>query len=455
MKKIDQQEAFRLVGEGSAVSHSERLKLQKQRLHQLVDYVRQNSPYFNKLYKDLPENYSLSDLPPTKKETLLNNYNEWVTDSGLNKDRVMKYLDRDPSDSSLLLGKYTALKTSGSTGHPLPMVRDSYHNMIHGALMGLRLMKGVDFKIFDPATSKKATILHTSPNASSYSGFLREVNANRQYAHNYLAISVLESIDRAVAKLNDFQPDLLTGYASSLLMLALEKEKGNLKIKPKLIGNSAELLSDEAYEKISEAFGCPVINNYCMTEGGEIAMANGGPQLFINEDWVIVEPVDSDLNPIDDPHKFSDGVLVTDLTNFVQPIIRYYVNDRVKVFPPEDDHSLPVLKIDGRVADTFTLCGQQFSMVTIITKAEVWPGLLKYQIVQTDPDTMQVRGLCAPDFDREEVLKGLASKLEEYFHGYGCEKAKFTFSLQPMLYNDMGGKIPLYKNISGLNGITE
>lgn len=452
MKQIDQQEAFKLVGAGSVISHEERLRLQEQRLHELVDYVKQKSPYFNKLYKDLPENYSLKDLPPTQKEILLKNYNEWVTDPELNKEVVLDYLDRDPKDISLLLGKYTALKTSGSTGHPLPLVRDAYHNMIHGALMALRLMKGVDFKIFNPATCKKATILHTSPNASSYSGFLREVNANPQYAHNYLAISVLESVDRAVEKLNDFQPDILTGYASSLLMLALEKEKGNLKINPKLIGNSAELLKDEAYEKISEAFGCPVFNNYCMTEGGEIAMANNGPELYLNEDWVIVEPVDKDMNPVENPDEYSEGVLVTDLTNFVQPVIRYYVNDRVKIIPPKDKNSLPVLKIDGRVADTFSLCGKQFSMVTIITKAEVWPGLLNYQIVQTDPDTMQVRGVCAPDFDYEEVLKGLASKLEEYFHGFGCEKAKFTFSMEPMLYNERGGKIPLYKNISiGVN----
>ncbi|MCH5233298.1 MAG: phenylacetate--CoA ligase family protein [Muribaculaceae bacterium] len=448
MKNIERQDAFKLVMEASTISHKERLKLQMQRLRELVEYARQNSPYFKSLYKDLPQNYSLSDLPPTKKGILLDNYNDWVTDREINKENVLDYLDRDPADSSLLLGKYTALKTSGSTGHPLPMVRDSYHNMIHGALMGLRLMKGVDFKIFDPATSKKATILHTSPNASSYSGFLREVNANKEFAHNYLAISVLESIDQAVYKLNGFQPDILTGYASSLLMLALEKEKGNLDINPKLIGNSAELLTDEAFKRISKAFGCPVVNNYCMTEGGEVAMANGSPELFINEDWVIVEPVDKDMNPITNPDEYSDGVLITDLSNFVQPIIRYYVNDRVKLYPPKDEISLPVLKIDGRVADTFTLCGKQFSMVNIITKAEVWPGLLKYQIVQTDPDSMEVRGICAPGFDPEEVLKSLASKLEEYFHGYGCENAKFNFSLQPLLYNERGGKIPLYKNNS-------
>ena len=47
-----------------------------------------------------------------------------------------------------------------------------------------------------------------------------------------MALSVLESIDDIVKKLNDFQPEVLSGYASSLVLLAVEKEKGNLNIPP-------------------------------------------------------------------------------------------------------------------------------------------------------------------------------------------------------------------------------
>lgn len=444
MKTISYSDAAKLVEEGRNLPREERLKIQKERLRTLVDYVKEKSPYFKELYKDLKNEFSLEDLPPTHKSTLLENYDQWVTDPDLKKETVLKYLDRNVSDNTLLLGKYSALKTSGSTGNPLPMVRDDYHNKVHGALVNLRLMHGFDSDILNPSKHRIATVIHTSPGASSYNGYLRALAAFPNYAHNMIALSVLEDIDSVVKKLNEFKPDVMTGYASSLLLLAKEKKEGRLDIDLKMIANSAELLTDEAYKELTEAFGCPVINNYCMTEGGEIAMANGSPEMLLNEDWVIVEPVDKDLNPVENPDEFSEGILITDLSNFVQPIIRYHVGDRVKIMPPEDKTSLPELKIEGRTCEPFTLGGKQFTTVTLIAKAEVWQGLLKWQALQKDPNTIEMRGVCAPGYDPNEVLSGLALKLEEYFHENGCEKARFTYSDEPLLHNKNGGKIPRY-----------
>lgn len=442
MKTIDYKEAVRLIEEGETISRAERLSLQKQRLKALVEYVRQNSPYFSELYKDLPENFSLADLPPTNKKAMQQHYDNWLTDRELNKENVREYLDRDINDNSLLKGKYTALQTSGSTGNPLMMVRDDYHNKIHGALVNKRLMRGIDPDILNPSKHRIATVIHTSPGASSYNGYLRALAAFPEFADNMIAISVLEDIDSIVKKLNEFQPDVLTGYASSLILLAKEKKEGRLKINLNLIANSAELLTDDGYREIKEAFGCPVINNYCMTEGGEIAMANGSPEMRLNEDWVIVEPVDENLNPVKDKNAFSDGILITDLSNFIQPIIRYHVGDRIKIIESEDDKTLPELKIDGRSFNSFTLAGKKYTLVFILTKAEVWPGLLKYQVVQTAPDTLQIRGICFPGENPDKVLSGLSGKLEEYFHENGCKEAKVEYSLEPMIHNEKGGKIP-------------
>lgn len=442
---------------GTTLSPSERLELQQQRLRELVGYVREHSPYFAKLYANLPDNFTLADLPYTEKPTLLEHYNDWVTDREVTLDGVLKYVSRPISDRSRLLGKYTALCTSGSTGNPLPMVRDEYHNNIHGAMMMLRLNKGVDREILNISHHKVASVIHTAPTASSYNAFLRTQAQFPQAADNMMALSLMENIDDIVKKLNDFQPEMLSGYASSLLLLALEKEKGHLNIPVKLITNSAELLSEEVYERIHKAFGCPVHNNYCMTEGGEIAMTNGCPHLHLNEDWVIVEPVDAQKRPMPiGSEAFSEGIFITDLSNFIQPIIRYYVTDRVRILPSpmvnaqwsmvnaQHCSPLPILQIDGRVFETFTLCGKSFTMLSIHVKAEMWPGLLKFQAVQTGPDTMELRGVCAADANADSVLSSLAEKLQIYFRQNGCEGAVFTYSTEPLLYNARGGKIPRY-----------
>lgn len=448
MKTIEFSEAARLVEEGNSLSTDERLRIQDERLKNLVNYVREHSPLFQKLYRDLPKEFKLGDLPMTTKAELLAHYDEWVTDPELTQQEVLKYLARDISDTSLLLDKYTALKTSGSTGNPLPMVRDDYHNKIHGALMAKRLLKGLDTDILNPSKHKIATVIHTNPGASSYNGYLRTLAAYPDYKDNMLAISVLENIDDIVEKLNRFQPEVLTGYASSLLLLALEKEQGSLDIPVKLICNSAELLTADAYTRLKKGFGCEIINNYCMTEGGEIAMANGGPELLLNEDWIIVEPVDSEGKPVKDPTQFSDGILVTDLSNFVQPIIRYYVNDRVLIKPAKSENRLPILEIDGRVLEPFIINGKKFTMAFLVTKAEVWPGLVKLQTVQKDPDTLQLRGVIAPGYNADEVLESFSRKMEHLFHKNGATKAKVTYSTEPLMHNKNGGKIPRYINIS-------
>ena len=444
MKTIELAEAKRLVAEGGRLPDAERRQLQQQRLRELVVYVREHSPYFARHYADVPADFRLSDLPPTEKPTLLANYDDWVTDRRIHLADVLEYVNRDASkDQSRFLGDYTALRTSGSTGNPLPMVRDDYHNKIHGQLIGQRLLEGANADAMDISKHRRASVIHLSNGASSYGAFLRMKAAHPECADNLLGISVLESVDSIVEKLNDFQPETMAGYPSMMVRLAVEQLQGRLHLSLKHLATSAEMLSEENFHLLREAFQCPVANNYCMTEGGEIAMTHNCPHLHINDDWVIVEPIDKDGNLITDPDQWSDAILVTDLSNFVQPIIRYRVGDVVRVRPSTYDCSpLPILQIQGRSFDNYTICGQTFNVVGIFAKAEVWPGLQRVQFVQTDDSTIQVRGICKTS--PAEVLPSLCERLKAFLAEEGCPDARFTWSSEPLIHNERGGKIPLY-----------
>ena len=444
MKTIELAEAKRLVAEGGRLPDAERRQLQQQRLRELVAYVREHSPYFARHYADVPADFSLSDLPPTEKPTLLANYDDWVTDRRIHLADVLEYVNRDASkDQSRFLGDYTALRTSGSTGNPLPMVRDDYHNKMHGQLIGQRLLEGANADAMDISKHRRASVIHLSNGASSYGAFLRMKAAHPECADNLLGISVLESVDSIVEKLNDFQPETMAGYPSMMVRLAVEQLQGRLHLSLKHLATSAEMLSEENFHLLREAFQCPVANNYCMTEGGEIAMTHNCPHLHINDDWVIVEPIDKDGNLITDPDQWSDAILVTDLSNFVQPIIRYRVGDVVRVRPSTYDCSpLPILQIQGRSFDNYTICGQTFNVVGIFAKAEVWPDLQRFQFVQTDDSTIQVRGVCKTS--PAEVLPSLCDRLKAFLAEEGCPDARFTWSAEPLIHNERGGKIPLY-----------
>ncbi|MBQ4163215.1 MAG: phenylacetate--CoA ligase family protein [Parabacteroides sp.] len=446
MRTIDLNKAQQVVAEGMNQTASERLKLQQERLHELVAYVREHSPYFAKLYASIPKSFNLTDLPITKKKVLLDNYDDWVTDRELHLDDVLKYIKRDVSEEDhLLLGKYTALCTSGSTGNPLPMVRDDHRNKIHSQLIAQRLCGSMEPDILNIRKHKVATIIHLSNGASSYEALKRMKRANIGYEHNLLALSVLDNIDKIVEELNRFQPEAMTGYPSVLIKLALEQLKGSLHISPKIIVCSAEMLSEDNFYLLKKAFNCPIGNNYCMTEGGEIAMTHNCPHLHLNEDWIIVEPVDKDMNVLEYSDEWSEGILVTDLSNYVQPIIRYYVNDVVRIKrEPMECCSLPRLEIRGRVFDVCTICGKSFSVAAFYIKAEVWPGLCSFQFVQTDDRTLEIRGTCKEDSQLDKVLGSYCQYVKSFLNDFGCDDAQVVWSNKPFIPNKRGGKIPVY-----------
>lgn len=444
MRTIELEEARRLVAEGGNLPRARRMELQQERLHELVAYVCRHSPYFARHYADVPADFSLASLPPTDKPTLLANYDDWVTDRRIHLDDVLDYVRRDASkDQSRFLGDYTALRTSGSTGNPLPMVRDDYHNKIHGQLIAQRLLAGANADAMDISKHRRASVIHLSNGASSYGAFLRMKAAHPDFADNLLGISVLEPIDVIVGKLNAFQPETMAGYPSVMVQLAVEQLQGRLHIRLQHLATSAEMLSDENYRLLREAFQCPVANNYCMTEGGEIAMTRNCPHLHINDDWIIVEPIDREGRIITDPDQWSDSILVTDLSNYVQPIIRYRVGDVVRVRPSGDDCSpLPILQIQGRTFGSYTVCGRTFNFVGLYSKTEVWPNLLRFQFVQTDGSTIQLRGVCKTS--PAEVLAPLCDHLKAFLTQQGCPDARFTWSAEPLIPNPRGGKIPLF-----------
>ena len=447
MKTISIEHAKALVQAGAQLPLNERMKLQRQRLTELVGHVKEHSPYFARLYAGVACDADITQLPITDKATLLANYDDWVTDRRLHLQQVLDYVNRDPlKNRSLLLDQYTALRTSGSTGNPLPMVRDDYHNKIHGQLIAQRLLCGAGADVLDISKHRRASVIHLSNGASSYGALLRMKAAHPESADNLLGISVLDSVDHIVSQLNEFQPETMAGYPSMLAQLAIEQLQGRLHLSLKHVTTSAEMLSPENYQLLREAFRCPVANNYCMTEGGEVAMTHDCPHLHINDDWVIVEPVDANTCPMGMADEWSAGVLITDLTNYVQPIIRYFVSDVVRISPSADECCpLPVLHIRGRALDMYTIGGKTFSVAGLVTEAEVWPNLVRYQFVQTTPDTIEVRGVCQAK--PETVLQPLCDHLTQFLTRQGCPAARFTWSSEPLLHNKRGGKIPTYIKI--------
>lgn len=232
--------------------------------------------------------------------------------------------------------------------------------------------------------------------------------------------AVQAPLPELVSALNRFDPVFLTGYASVLMLLAQEQEARRLHLHPLLVGSTAERLAPAARMRIEAAFGCSVREGYCASEVPALAFACPQERLHVNADWYIVEPVDVAYQP-DPVGQPSHTVLVTNLANFIQPIIRYDLGDSVTLDPEPCPcgSPLPVIHVEGRSGELLTFASADGKAVQILPLAlviavEETHGIRRCQLIQTAPTTLAVRFEALPEADPEQVWSMVQQRLHAY-----------------------------------------
>ena len=145
--------------------------------------------------------------------------------------------------------------------------------------------------------------------------------------------------------------------------------------------------------------------------------------LHLHADWLVFEAVDAELRPVP-PGELSDTVLLTNLANRVQPLIRYDLGDRVLFSPDrrECGSPLPALRVEGRTNDTLTFPAvdggtARILPLALVTVVEETPGVRRCQIIQTAPATLLLRLETEQDTEPSR-LKAVWEAVVERLRGY-------------------------------------
>jgi len=195
-----------------------------------------------------------------------------------------------------------------------------------------------------------------------------------------------DEVRRFAARLYRTRPALIFGHAHSVFLLADAIRRDGLPAyQPRGIITTAMVLHPWQRRTIEAVFGCPVTNRYGCEEVSLIACeceAHHG--LHVNADSVLVEVLrDGKPTPPGIPGK----IVVTDLSNFAMPLIRYEVGD-VGILASRRcpcGRGLPLLEaIEGREADyVVTASGHLISGISLTENfATLVPGIAQIQIVQ-------------------------------------------------------------------------
>ena len=143
----------------------------------------------------------------------------------------------------------------------------------------------------------------------------------------------------------------------------------------------------------------------------------------------------------------SHTVLLTNLANRVQPIIRYDLGDSVLVSPDPCPcgSPFPAVRVEGRRDDIMYMPAADRRMVPLLplvlsSVAEETPGVRHFQIIQIDPRTLRIRLETEVDADRVRTWKELHSRLYGYLAVQGVPSAKGELALEEPQRDPVSGE---------------
>ncbi|MHA6630011.1 phenylacetate--CoA ligase family protein [Pseudonocardia sichuanensis] len=411
-------------GGSAAIAARQRVRLAAQ-----VDYARTRSPFYRQLYAGLPERVEDPRLlPVTGKAALMDRFDDWVTDAAVTLQRVQAFV-ADPT----LIGRaihgaharYSVATTSGTTGTRGVFLLDDRDVRVAGAV-GVRVLSSWLRPVTLPRAlprllagrGRVAVVVAAGGHFASAAAAAR-LGARSSAGGRTRVFPVSTPPPELVAQLNAFQPAVLAPYATTAALLADEQQAGRLRIRPALVALAAEGLAEGEPARIAAAFGATVGNSYAATECPFLSYSCRDGWLHVNADWVILEPVDAQHRPTP-PGEQSHTVLLTNLANRVQPILRYDLGDSVlqRPDPCPCGSPLPAIRVQGRAADLLTFptpSGRNVTItpLTLTTRLDRLPGLALFQIEQTAGTDLVVRLRPAPGADPGQTWEAVHRELAD------------------------------------------
>lgn len=414
-------DVYRARKEGEAGIVRRRLS----RLQESVAHARAHSRFYGRHYRDLPPNVpELAALPVSTKKMLMGAFNEWVTDRAVTFDEAQAFAD-DTTKVGTLFHGHTLATTSGTTGTKGIFLLDARTMAVTQAIALRMLSTWLDAGDVLRIIAGRARMAMVMAKGGHFASAVAAAGLTRRRPAGILQLSVHQPVPELVAALNAFKPVLLAPYASVAALLATEQQQGRLNIDPVLLAISAEGLAPDEYARIATAFGAKVGNSYASTEVPFLSFSCNHGWLHVNTDWVTFEPVDAEYRPVP-PGQVSHTVLVSNLANRLQPIIRYDLGDSVVESddPCPCGSPFPAIRVQGRAADLVRFENAEGRTVTLrplafYTLLDPIAGIDLYQVVQTSPSALRIRLRLSGN--PEEVWSRVEAGLRELLsrHGLG------------------------------------
>ncbi|MCI0568760.1 MAG: hypothetical protein L0Z52_11355 [Acidobacteria bacterium] len=365
------------------------------KLRKLVQHAATSVPYYRSLFqrlrldpRDIRQIKDLQQLPPLTKEILGENL-EALTTPGTEGVRLRH-------------------QTGGSTGEPTILYVDNRTRKSWSRAACLRAWEWAGWRSGEKMCNLWGSYLDR-PTRPPITERLYHLSQRTSWLDAF-ALSE-EALPSMVDRLRRLRPVALRGYASALYVMGRYVLENSIQdVRPRLILTTTEKLYDRQRSTIEKAFGCPVFDYYGNRETNLIASEcpeHKGYHVALEN--ALIEVV---RDGVQVPAGESGDLLITDLCNFITPLLRYEVGDQVRVTGQDCPcgRGLPVIdEILGRSHDIIVTAEGGYIHGELFTHA-FWDcaWVKKFQIVQESIGHLGVLLVGEPKGHEDDLETALA-----------------------------------------------
>ena len=329
-----------------------------------------------------------------------------------------------------------SVSTSGSTGTPFTIYQDKrktdchkvdtiYFNELSGLNLGNRLFY---FRVWDKLV-KKST-------ATFFVQNILPLDASKLDCEHFES-TFFQELKNETTKV------CLLAYASTFEALSkciANKQRGISKVKS--IITMSETLPEGSRALLENYFSCPVVSRYSNMENGMIGIQikEVNNYYLLNEVSFIIEVLQFDTDKTVEDGEMG-RIVITDLFNFSQPLIRYDTGDIGSVvfelFKGKKRKFLK--KIEGRKVDFISsTTGLLVSPHTITNTMWRYQFIKQFQFIQLEQNTYKL--ILNMDLVHQNKLTELISDLKNYLGEDAILSTEFTDEI-PLLNSGKRKKI--------------
>lgn len=401
----------------SKLPQVEIITYQEEKLRKLLLHAYHNVPYYHHILRDVGvianEEVRLENfhkIPILTKEIIRSNFDELIDHSVKKRHFIHNY-------------------TGGSTGEPLHFLQDpdyrdwNFANKIFYCSIAGKNIGQTEMKIWG---SGRDLIESNREFKQKITFFLY----NRIFKNSFHLTD--EVMLKIVMDINSYKPSIIWGYVNSLHIISEFILKNHIFIhSPTAVISASGTLTEDIRDILKLAFGSKVLNVYGSREVGDIACEeteNIGLSVFQHSHYVEVVPIGTD--DIGD-------IIVTSLTNFTMPFIRYKIGDLSEgmgyIKSPKTNF-IKLKNVVGRSTEVFRtkdnkLVSPEF-FIHIIGVVYNSGFIKKFQVRQKDYDQIIIKIILQSQKD-EANLKKIENAIQIVM-GYDCHvDFEFVDSINP------------------------